>query len=198
MLAFALQSNLGNFASGLMLLINKPFDVGDEVSVAGYWAYVDSISLASTKLKTFGGDIVTLPNNTVWGSDIKNHTHSDIRKIYLSINIKFTEDLDRLLSAWNEVAASQPKVLKNPAPGSFPWSAQYDYYIGIGLSAWTKTDGYWSVYVDLLKMLQELLADLDIELAAPQQEIKLSQLPENGAQDTQVSSLKLPASDAVE
>ena len=197
-LAFALQSNLGNFASGLMLLINKPFDVGDEVSVAGYWAYVDSISLASTKLKTFGGDIVTLPNNTVWGSDIKNHTHSDIRKIYLSINIKFTEDLDRLLSAWNEVAASHPKVLKNPAPGSFPWSAQYDYYIGIGLSAWTKTDGYWSVYVDLLKMLQELLADLDIELAAPQQEIKLSQLPENGAQDTQVSSLKLPASDAVE
>ncbi|MBT9317719.1 mechanosensitive ion channel family protein, partial [Leptothoe spongobia] len=60
-LAFALQSNLGNFASGLMLLVNKPFDVGDEVKVAGYWAYVDSISLASTKLKDFSGNIVTLP-----------------------------------------------------------------------------------------------------------------------------------------
>ena len=195
-LAFALQSNLGNFASGLMLLINKPFDVGDEVSVAGYWAYVDSISLASTKLKTFGGDIVTLPNNTVWGSDIKNHTHSDIRKIYLSINIKFTEDIDRLLSAWGEVAASHPKVLKNPAPGSFPWSAQYDYDIAIGLSAWTKTDGYWSVYVDLLKMLQKLLADLDIELAAPQQEIKLSQASENGVKELPASSLNVPKPDA--
>ena len=73
-LAFALQSNLGNFASGLMLLLNKPFDVGDEVKVAGYWAYVDSISLASTKLKSFTGNIVTLPNNTVWSSDIINYT----------------------------------------------------------------------------------------------------------------------------
>ena len=80
-LAFALQDNLGNFASGLMLLVNKPFDVGDEVKVAGYWAYVDSISLANTKLKDFSGNIVTLPNNTVWGADIINYTHADIRKI---------------------------------------------------------------------------------------------------------------------
>ncbi|MBE9069716.1 mechanosensitive ion channel [Leptolyngbya cf. ectocarpi LEGE 11479] len=176
-LAFALQSNLGNFASGLMLLVNKPFDVGDEVKVAGYWAYVDSISLASTKLKDFGGSIITLPNNTVWGSDIINYTHSDIRKLGLAIHIKFSQDLDKVLAMWLEMTASHPEVLENPKPGFFPWNAHYDYYIGVNLTAWSNTDVYWDVYVDLLKSLQQRLDEFGIELAAPQQDINLHQIP---------------------
>ena len=172
-LAFALQSNLGNFASGLMLLINKPFDVGDEVKVAGYWAYVDSISLASTKLKDFGGNIVTLPNNTVWGGDIINMTHTDIRKVQLNINAKFSQDVAQVKTIWTEITDAHPQVLKDPGASIFPWSSSYDYKIGIGLNAWTKTDAYWDVYVDLLEALQQALEDNNIELAAPIQGIKL-------------------------
>ena len=172
-LAFALQSNLGNFASGLMLLVNKPFDVGDEVKVAGYWAYVDSISLASTKLKQFSGSIVTLPNNTVWGSDIINLTHSDTRSLSLPINVKFEEDLDQVISMWIELASSHPKVLDKPAPSAFCYTSHYDYYISVGLKAWTATDGYWGVYSDLLKGLQKKLLELGIELAVPQQDIRV-------------------------
>ncbi len=174
-LAFALQSNLGNFASGLMLLINKPFDVGDEVKVAGYWAYVDSISLANTKLKDFGGNIVSLPNNTVWGSDIINYTHSDRRKFMISIYVKFTEDLDTIKKLWMDIASSHPKVLKDPAPGWFPWNTHYEYYISVGLSAWIPTDDFWPVYVELLQAVQTGLEKANIELAAPQQNIKLDQ-----------------------
>ena len=174
-LAFALQSNLGNFASGIMLLINKPFDVGDEVKVAGYWAYVDSISLASTKLKDFSGSIVTLPNNTVWGSDIINYTHSDRRKFMISIYVKFTEDLDTSMKLWMDIASSHPKVLKDPAPGWFPWNTHYEYYISVGLSAWIPTDDFWPVYVELLQAVQTGLEKANIELAAPQQNIKLDQ-----------------------
>ncbi|MGB3561339.1 MAG: mechanosensitive ion channel domain-containing protein [Geitlerinemataceae cyanobacterium] len=174
-LAFALQSNLGNLASGLMLLLNKPFDVGDEIKVAGYWAYVDSISLANTKLKGFDGSIVSLPNNTVWGSDIINYTHTDMRKIVLPINVKFTQDLEKVRSMWIEIASSHPKVLDTPAPGWFPWNTHFDYYIPVGLSAWATTEDFWVVYVDLLKLLQKRIGELDIELAAPQQEIKLYQ-----------------------
>ncbi len=174
-LAFALQSNLGNFASGLMLLISKPFDVGDEVKVAGYWAYVDSISLASTKLKDFGGNIVTLPNNTVWGGDIINYTHADIRKLQLPIHVKFTQDMDVIYKMWMEITAAHPKILKTPAPAWFPWNSNYNYYISIGLTAWSKTDDYWSAYVDLLKEVQQHLEELNIELAAPIQNIKVEQ-----------------------
>ncbi|MEM9273351.1 MAG: mechanosensitive ion channel domain-containing protein [Cyanobacteria bacterium P01_F01_bin.143] len=175
-LAFALQSNLANFASGLMLLINKPFDVGDEIKVSGYWAYVDSISLASTKLKDFGGSIITLPNNTVWGSDIINYTHADIRKIGLAIHVKFTQDLSQVRQMWMDIVAEHPKVLDTPAPSWFPWNGHYDYYVYINLTAWSKTDDYWEVYVDLLKELQKRIQDLDIQLTAPQQEIKLDKL----------------------
>lgn len=174
-LAFALQSNLGNFASGLMLLISKPFDVGDEVKVSGYWAYVDSISLANTKLKDFGGNIITLPNNTVWGGDIINYTHTDIRKLSLGINIKFRQDVDQIQKIWFDIASSHPNVLKDPGPGIFPWNATYDYHIWVGLTAWAKTDDYWGVYVDALKSLQQQLTAHNIELAAPVQEIKLDE-----------------------
>ncbi len=185
-LAFALQSNLGNFASGLMLLINKPFDVGDEVKVAGYWAYVDSISLASTKIKDFGGNIVTLPNNTVWGSDIINYTHAETRKLSLPIHIKFTEDIDRVSKMWQEITSAHPKVLDNPAPLVFPWNSHYDYYIWLNLIASSKTEDYWGVYLDLLKELQKRIPEFNIELAAPQQEIKLDQhLPEAIAKQIQ-------------
>ena len=175
-LAFALQNNLGNFASGLMLLINKPFDVGDEVKVAGYWAFVDSISLASTRLKDFGGNLITLPNNTVWGGDIINYTHADVRKLGLAIHVRFTEDLDKVYQMWMDITSSHPKILDNPQPGWRIWNDHYDYYIWINLTAWLKTDDYWSVYVEILKQLQNRIAQSDIELAMPQQEIKLDNL----------------------
>lgn len=178
-LAFALQSNLGNFASGLLLMATKPFDVGDEVKVAGYWAYVDSITIASTRLQDFQGNIVTLPNNTVWGGDIINYTHDDQRKLMIPIHVKFTEDLDKVHKMWIELAGNHPQVLKDPAPSWFPWNAHYDYYIYVGLSAWAKTDEYWVVYVELLKRLQQRLAELNIELAAPVQDVRVRQIPQN-------------------
>ena len=172
-LAFALQSNLGNFASGVMLLVNKPFDVGDEVKVAGYWAYVDSISLANTKLKDFSGNLITLPNNMVWGGDITNYTHSDIREISIGIKVKFSQDVNQIKNLWLDIAKSHPDVLADPAPDIFPWDSSYDYCIPIGLQAWSNTDVYWTVYVDLLLGLQQQLQEAGIELAAPLQEIKV-------------------------
>lgn len=174
-LAFALQSNLGNFASGLMLLVSKPFDVGDEIKVAGYWAFVDSISLASTRLKDFGGSIITLPNNTVWGGDIINYTHAEKRKISIGINVKFTQDVEQVQNLWFDITAANPKVLSDPSPSIFPWNSTYDYYIYIGLTAWTRTDEYWGVYVELLKTLQKQIEAHGIALTAPVQELHLDQ-----------------------
>ena len=174
-LAFALQSNLANFASGLMLLINKPFDVGDEVKVAGYWAYIDSISLANTKIKDFGGNLITLPNNTVWGSEITNYTHSDIRKLSLPIHIRFTQDLNTVHKMWQEITSAHPKVLDDPQTGWFPWNSHYESYIWVNLTAWCTTEDYWNVYLDLLIELQKRIKESNIDMATPKQEILLNQ-----------------------
>jgi small conductance mechanosensitive channel len=173
-LGFALQSNLGNLASGLMIMAYKPFDVGDEVKVGGYWAYIKSITLANTQLKGFDGSIINLPNNTIWSGDIINYTHEEIRKYAIPISVKFEQDLEQVHEMWMEIAASHPKVLETPAPGWFPWSGQYDYQICVTLSAWTKTDDYWPVYIDLLKMLQKRIGELGIQLTAPVQDIRIA------------------------
>ena len=166
-LAFALQENLGNFASGLMLLINKPFDVGDEVRIGEHWARVNSISLASTKLKDYEGNIITIPNNTVWGSEIINYTHSENRKVMLHLYIKFEQDIDQVKNMWLKIATSHPKTLDTPKPRVFPWNSYYDYYINMGLSAWCLTEDYWEVYTELLKSVQKHMQKLGIELAPP-------------------------------
>ncbi|MDJ0596351.1 MAG: mechanosensitive ion channel, partial [Pleurocapsa sp. MO_226.B13] len=166
-LAFALQTNLGNFASGLMLMVNKPFDVGDEVKIAGYWAHVVSITLSNTKIKDFSGNIITLPNNTVWGGDIVNHTHSDKRRLGFKIYVSFDQDIDQIKDIWFEIAKSHPQVLETPGPTIFPWSSSYEGRIGIGLKAWSETGPYWSIYADLLKLLQKRFKEAGIELAAP-------------------------------
>ncbi len=173
-LAFALQSNLSNFASGLMLLINKPFDVGDEVKIQNYLAFVEAISLVNTKLKDTNGNLITLPNNTVWGGDIVNYSHSDKRRLAFKFLVKFDQDIDQLKQMWFEIAAAQPEILEDPGPSlSCPWNAKYEYSITVSLKAWCATPRYRPVYLSTLQVLQEKIAELGIELAAPTQHVKL-------------------------
>jgi small conductance mechanosensitive channel len=193
-LGFALQSNLGNLASGLMIMAYKPFDVGDEVKVGGYWAYIDSITLASTKLKGFDGSIINVPNNNVWGGDIVNFTHANIRKHSISISVEFEQDLDQVYKMWMEITASHPKVLETPAPDWFPWSSQYDCQIPVTLAAWTKTDDYWPVYVDLLKMLQKRIGELGIQLADPTQNIQIECVSKSNGKMSNLATASLPDS----
>lgn len=169
-IAFALQSNLGNFASGLMLILNKPFDVGDEVKVAGYWGTVESISLASTRIRDFSKHLISLPNNMVWGGDILNMTYADVRKASFPLRLPASVDLNEVLALWVEFASAHPKVLDNPAPGYFPgnFGAEYDYYISASFTAWTKTEDFWATFVDLLVGFFPLLEKNGIKLAGPQ------------------------------
>jgi small conductance mechanosensitive channel len=164
-LAFALQSNLGNFASGLMLMFNKPFDVGDEVKIGELWAWVDSITLANTKLKGFGGQIYTLPNNEVWGSTIQNLTHGKNRKIVIWLRISFAQNLPELEKLAIETIKSVPGVLENPAPFTFVWNIE-EYYISVNVQGWTTKEDYWNAYAETIRRLQKALDEAGIGVAA--------------------------------
>ncbi|MEM7063796.1 MAG: mechanosensitive ion channel domain-containing protein [Cyanobacteria bacterium P01_B01_bin.77] len=169
-LAFALQSNLGNFASGLMLLINKPFDVGDEVIIAGHHATVDSISLANTKLTDFNDNhVIIVPNNTVWGSEIKNYTSRDIRRVMIKVNVSFSTDINYLTDIWRAICAENPDVLEDPKCSAFPYTKSYDYYVTVNLKAWTPTKRFWYAYADLLKAIQVRLPAEGIQFVSPEQ-----------------------------
>jgi small conductance mechanosensitive channel len=173
-LAFALQSNLGNLASGLMLLVYKPFDVGDEVKVADLWGYVDSITLASTRLKGWAGQMYTLPNNTVWSSTIENLTANDIRKGSFTVRLPFDADLPRVTQVLLEIAKAHPLTLDDPAPGVFLWDYG-DYTVNLLFGYWAKLDDFWTVWQDLHYQILERFPAENIEMPYPHQHIHLYQ-----------------------
>ena len=174
--AFALQSNLGNFASGLMLMVYKPFDVGDEVKIGSLWGWVDSISLANTKIKGFGGQMFTVPNNTVWGDTIENLTTSDTRKVKFSFRIRFDQDVTKIEKVLVDLFKSHPKILEEPAPSTFVFDLE-DEYISLIASGWAKTDEFWKVSADILRTIQTRFEQEGIKLGAPAQDIRI--LPES-------------------
>lgn len=164
-LAFALQSNLGNIASGLMIMAYKPFDVGDEIKIGELWGWVESITLANTKIKGFKGQMFNVPNNTVWGDTIENLSHSETRKFTHSFRIGFDEDLAKVEQLLVEIMKSHPKILADPAPTTFVWSIE-DYYISVLASGCAKKEDYWTVHSDIIRMIQGRFESEGIELAA--------------------------------
>ncbi|NEP14888.1 MAG: mechanosensitive ion channel [Symploca sp. SIO2C1] len=164
-LAFALQSNLSHFASGLTLMFYKPFDVGDEVKIAGLWGVVDSITLASTIIKGFDSQIYTLPNGMVWGDIIENFTTKERRELGIQFRIGFDEDLTQVRQLLVETMKSHPGILKEPAPSTFVWGFE-EYYINIEVEGWTKTEEYWDVQQEVLCMVKERFDQEGIKVAA--------------------------------
>ncbi len=171
-LAFALQSNLGNLASGLMLMINRPFDVGDEVKIDDMWVFVDSISLANSRFKGWAGELITMPNDAVWNSTIANLTHAPIRQIRHHLLLELEADIAKAKDLFVEVMKSHPKVLKYERIEIFFHEIQ-DEFIPMYVSAWTNKEDFWPVYQETLIMIRDRFRDEGISLCDPIQDIRI-------------------------
>ena len=189
-LAFALQSNISNFASGLMMMLYKPFDIGDEVKLNGIWGYVDSINLATTKIKGFQGQIFNIPNNVVWGGTIETLTQSKNRKIQIWLRVEFSENLEYIEKLLIEIMESHPKILQSPSPSTFVSQIE-KYYISVSISGWTAKKDYWSVHSDYIRLIQERFIKEGISLAAIplHKEILIRQTSSKTSQDISSSEI---------
>jgi small conductance mechanosensitive channel len=160
-LAFAMQSTLSNFAAGLMIMIYRPFDVGDHVDVAGVSGTVEGVSLVSTTITTPDNRIIVIPNGNVWGTVITNATGSDTRRVDLAFTISREDDAARAQRIMEDVVAQHPLVLKDPAPvvrlQEFGESS-----VRFSCEAWARTPDYWTVYWDVMRAVKDRL---DVESA---------------------------------
>jgi small conductance mechanosensitive channel len=168
-LAFALQSNLANLASGLMLMVYKPFDTGDEIMVGDIWGWVDSITLASTKIKGFKNEMISIPNDTVWSSTIKNLTAGETRKGSITIRSPFNQNIAEVERILAEIGQSHPLVSK---ASTFVWEYG-EYHVTIFFGFFTKTSDFWTAWGDLHRMIQEQFEQEGIEIALPTQDIRV-------------------------
>lgn len=169
-LGFALQETLGNFASGMMIMIYQPFDEGDYVEIAGVAGTVDKMSLVSTTMLTLDNKELIIPNKKAWGDTITNYSGRKVRRVDLVFGISYSDDIDKALVILEEVANKHEMVLKEPILQTGVHSLG-DSSVNLLLRPWVKTVDYWDVYWDLTKMVKQRFDKENISIPFPQRDL---------------------------
>ncbi|HSQ69931.1 MAG TPA: mechanosensitive ion channel family protein, partial [Steroidobacteraceae bacterium] len=182
--AFAMQSTLSNFAAGLMIMIYRPFDVGNVVTVGGVTGKVQAMNLVSTTLLTGDNQVIVVPNSNVWGSIITNINVSDTRRVDLVFGIGYDDDEDAAAKILAEVVAAHPLVLEEPEP-VIRLNELADSSVNFICRPWTKTADYWTVYWDITRQVKERFDAAGISIPFPQREVHVRSEPARVAEKPQ-------------
>ena len=172
-LGFALQDSLSNFASGLMILIYKPFDVGDVVEVgAGVFGTVSHMSLVNTTVLTFDNQTLIVPNNSIWQNVIKNVTAQETRRIDLVFGIGYSDDIPKAEGILNGIIESHEAILADPEP-VVRLHELGESSVNFIVRPWVKTEDYWPVYWDITRQVKMKFDAEGISIPFPQRDVHL-------------------------
>jgi small conductance mechanosensitive channel len=169
---FALQETLGSFASGLMIMVYRPFDVDDYVSVSGVEGAVKEMSLVSTTLLTVDNKVLVIPNKKAWGDTIVNFTGSDVRRVDLVFGIGYDDDIQQATDVLMKIAGEHELVLKDP-PVMVHVDELADSSVNLFCRPWVKTEDYWTVHWDLTRRAKERFDAEGISFPFPQRDVHL-------------------------
>ena len=193
---FALQDTLSNFASGLMILMYRPFDVGDAIEAAGVTGKVDQMNLVSTMVLTFDNQLLILPNKQVWGGIIRNITHQDTRRVDMTFGIGYSDDIQKAEEVLTAIVTSHEKVLKDPEP-VVRLHTLGDSSMDFVVRPWSKTSDYWDVYWDVTREVKRRFDEEGISIPFPQRDVHIYQQAASGdgrdASDVQRSETETSA-----
>jgi small conductance mechanosensitive channel len=171
-LGFALQDTLGNLASGLMIMVLKPFDTGDYIEVSGASGVVDDMSVVSTQIRTFDNQIVVVPNSKIWGDVITNVSAAKTRRVDLVFGIAYSDNAPAAVEVLKTLVAADPRCLKDPAPEIFVGELG-DSSVNLFCRPWVVTEDYWDVYWGLTGQVKERFDAEGISIPFPQRDVHL-------------------------
>ena len=180
-IGFAFQETLGNFASGLMIMINRPFDEGDFVELSGVTGTVKSVSIVATTVVTLDNEVIVVPNRQVFGNVITNATASDIRRVDLTFGIGYGDDIPHAISVLKEAVEAHPLVLKTPDP-LIVVKELGDSSVNFLCAPWTKTENYFTVYWDLIADVKQRFDAASISIPFPQRDVHLHTVSTSSAE----------------
>ena len=164
----ALQGSLSNFAGGVIILLFKPFKVGDLIESDGILGVVQSITVLNTILATPADNTAILPNGQVANNKVLNYTKENNRRVDLTIGIGYDEDVDKAKAVLLEAMRKVPKVLESPAPfvGIIGFG---DSSVDLAVRPYAKSGEYWDVYFAANEAIKKALDDNNIEIPYPHQ-----------------------------
>ncbi|WP_262689917.1 mechanosensitive ion channel family protein [Kordiimonas aestuarii] len=165
-IGLALQGTLSNLAAGVMLLIFRPFRIGQFVEVGGQSGTVKAISLFMTKMDTPDNVRITIPNNSVWGSAIRNFNYHDTRRLDQLYGISYSDNIDKALDIIKKVLSEDERCFTEPEP-LVAVKGLGDSSVDIVVRVWCNAGDYWALNWHLLKTIKEQFDANDISIPFP-------------------------------
>lgn len=167
----ALQGTLSNVAAGVMILIQRPFRVGEAITAGTVTGVVQAIGLFTTEILQYDGLYVMVPNNELWNKPIVNFSRMPTRRFELLIGIGYDDSIEQARKELLGLAHADQRVLAEPAPVVFV-SALADSAVNIGMRVWCKTEDYLGLSWSLTEAAKARFAEVGISIPFPQREVR--------------------------
>ena len=167
----ALQGSLSNFAAGVMIIMFRPFKVGDFIEAAGVSGTVEGIQIFHTLLVTADNKLVIVPNNSITSGNIVNFSAKGIRRVDLVFGISYQDDIATAKAVLSEILTTDARILKDPAP-VIAVSALADSSVSLILRPWVNVDDYWPVYWDITEAVKLRFDQKQITIPYPQRVVR--------------------------
>ena len=167
-IGLALQGALGNVAAGVMILIMRPYRIGDWVEINGKSGLVKRLDLFTTELSDADNLDIFMPNSKVVGEMIVNYSTAKNRRMELQFKVDYADDLDQAIAVLIDTAKADPRVLKDPAPWA-KVTALGDSAVTVTLRAWANLPDYWDTRFDMIKRVKEALEAAGLSIPYPHQ-----------------------------
>ncbi|CAE6854838.1 Small-conductance mechanosensitive channel [Paraburkholderia nemoris] len=173
-IGLALQGTMQNIAAGIMLLLLRPFKVGDYIdggagNVAGT---VEEVSLFTTRLTKPDGICEYVPNSALWSNSIRNYSRNPTRRLDLEVEISMRDDVDRALTALRALASADPRALREPAPQVMV-NRFDDSTAVLNIRVWSNIDVFWDMRWDLARQVRRALTDVQCSLPLRARELHI-------------------------
>lgn len=171
-IGLALQGSLSNFASGVLIVLFRPYKVGDFIEAAGVSGVVEEVEILTTVFKTGDNKRVIVPNGQVMGSVITNYSANDTRRVDMVIGVGYDDDLDKVRATLEELIAADDRILADPAH-KIAVSELADSSVNFIVRPWVNTADYWGVMFDLTEAIKKRFDKDGISFPFPQQDVHL-------------------------
>ena len=172
---FALQGTLSNFAAGIMILVYRPYDVGDLVDIGGTFGKVEAMTVVSTTLRKLDNQKVIVPNNMIWGDIITNATGTSKRRVDMVFGIGYGDDIGKAQKILEEILENHEAILKDPPPVVRVHELG-DSSVNFVVRPWVATENYWDVYWDVTRTVKERFDAEGVSIPFPQRDVHLHNL----------------------
>ncbi len=167
---FAFQESLGNLASGMMIVLNQPFKLGDFVDAGGHQGVIGEINMMATTMVTPDNKKIVLPNRGVWGNPIVNYSAVETRRVDLSVGVAYSSQIGKARDVIADALKATPGVLSDPAP-QIELNAMADSSLNLVVRPWCKSADYWNVFFAANQAIKEALDAAGIEIPFPQVDV---------------------------